>query len=474
MSEDKKLDMEAALKGISDIREAAEASEKKHGIVTEEVKAQIKAIGDEASKALQAHQDVDNKIAASEKKHASEIEAVKEQYAEMYKAYSRGGNAEANVDAFSAVYGKHKGAISDYIRRGVTPGSDAINEIAEAFVEKSMGAAGASDDLAAKNAVYEMIKEQGAETGKGFYYMPETKSLVTGIDPDGGYFTTPDSRTDISITQQFETSPMRAIANIVTTGSNSVELPVDDETGISGGWVGEITSRPETDTPQVGLKTILVHEQYANPSISQKMLDDPFFDIEGWLSAKTNDILLRTENTAFVVGDGSAKPRGFLDYANWTAPGIYERNKIEQIASGSALTVNADGLIKLKGSLKEFYQGGASFLTKRDTFTDISLLKDGQGRYLLNERILPEGVDVRLLGKQLRFADDMPALAASSLSVAYGNFNIGYTIVDRMGVRVLRDPYSNKPLIQFYTTKRVGGDVTNYEAIKIQKTTVSL
>jgi HK97 family phage major capsid protein len=469
-----KENMEAALKGISEIRDAAEASEKKHGIVDAETKAQIKLIGEEASKALAAHQDIDNRILESEKKHASEIKLVKDEYAEMYKAYSRGGTSEVNVDAFAEVYGKHKSALSLYLREGVAPGSDAVNEIANAFVEKSMGTAGAANELAAKNAVYEMVKEQGDITGKGFYYMSEAKTMVTGINPDGGYFTAPDSRTDLSVTQDFETSPMRAISNIITAGSGSVELPVDDNAGITGGWVGEITARPRTGTPQIGLKTILVHEQYANPAISQKMLDDAFFNVEAWLSDKTNAQLLRDENTAFVVGDGSAKPRGFLDYPNWTTPGTYQREALEQIASGVAGEVGANGLRKLQGALKEFYQAGASFLCKRDTFTDISLLKDGAGRYLLNERLLPDGVDVRLLGKPLRFADDMPAAATDSLSVAYGDFNKSYNIVDRMGIRVLRDPYSSKPLIEFYTTKRVGGDLTNYEGIKIQKLAVSL
>jgi HK97 family phage major capsid protein len=472
MSEENQMD--DVLKGLSDIRDAAEKSEKAHGVVTEEVKAQIKTIGEDAAKALAAHQEADNKIVAAEKKHASEIEALKSDYEAMYKKANRPGGTGAAVDAFAETYSQHKGALSEYIRKGVVPGSEAINEIATAFVEKSMGAAGMADELAAKNAVYSMVGEQGDTTGKGFFFVPETKTLVTGVNPDGGYFVNPDYRTDMSITQDFETSPMRAISNIITTGTNSIEVPVDDNTGISGGWVGEITARPQTDTPQVGLKSILVHEQYANPAISQKMLDDAFFNIEAWLSDKTNDILTRTENTAFVVGDGSAKPRGFLGYANWATAGAYERGAIEQIASGVAGEVAANGLRKLQGSLKEFYQAGASFLCQRDTFTDISLLKDGNGRYLLNERMLPDGVDIRLLGKPLRFADDMAAVATDSLSVAYGNFNIGYTIVDRMGLRVLRDPYSSKPLIQFYTTKRVGGDVTNYEAIKIQKLAVTV
>ncbi len=474
MSEENKMD--EVLKGVNDIREAAEKSEKAHGVVTEEVKAQIKAIGDDTSKALAEHQATGLEREAVLKKYASEVEEVKEKYSNMYKAYSRGGNnAASNVDAFAEVYGTHKGAMSEYIRKGVEPGSDVVNEIAEAFVEKSQRLAGISDDLAAKNAVYLMISEQsGGASGKGFFYQPEIKSLVTGINPDGGYFVNPDFRTDITVTREFETSPMRAVSQIITTGTNEVEIPIDDNEGISGGWVGEITPRPETDTPQVGLLKIPVHEQFANPKISQKMLDDAAFNIESWLSEKTSKKFARDENTAFVVGDGSLKPRGFLDYPNWANPGTYERDALEQIASGVAGKVSADGAIKLKGALKGDYQAGAVFLAKRDTFTDLSLLKDGQGRYLLSETMLPDGVDVRLLGKPLFFADDMAAVATDSLSLAYGDFGTSYTIVDRMGIRVLRNPFTDIPFIRFYTTKRVGGAVTNYEGIKIQKLAVSL
>ena len=168
------------------------------------------------------------------------------------------------------------------------------------------------------------------------------------------------------------------------------------------------------------------------------------------------------------------KPRGFLDYPNWTTPKVYQRDALEQIASGTAGKVTADGAINLKGRLKGDYQAGAVFLTQRDTFTDLSLLKDGQGRYLLSETMLPDGVDVRLLGKPLFFADDMPAVAADALALAYGDFGISYTIVDRMGIRILRNPFTDIPFIRFYTTKRVGGDITNYEGIKIQKLALTI
>lgn len=474
MSNENKI--EDAIKGMHEIRTLVEAFEKKNGEMDVETKAQIKAIGDEASKAMAEHQAKGLEVEASVKKYASELDAVKEQCKDMYKVSSRMGvGTKGNIDAFDEVYNEHRSVMSEYIRKGTEPGSNVISEIAVAFVDKSMRLAGVTDDLAAKMAVHTMISEQsGGASGKGFFYAPETKSMVTGINPDGGYFVNPDFRTDITITREFETSPMRAISQIITTGTNEVEIPIDDNEGISGGWVGEITARPETDTPQVGMKKIPVHEQFANPKISQKMLDDAPFNIEAWLSEKTSKKFARDENTAFVVGNGSLKPRGFLDYPNWTTPKTYQRDALEQIASGAVDSVTADGAIKLKGSLKGDYQAGAVFLTQRDTFTDLSLLKDGQGRYLLSETMLPDGVDVRLLGKPLFFADDMAAVAADALALAYGDFGTAYTIVDRMGIRILRNPFTDIPFIRFYTTKRVGGDLTNFEGIKIQKLAVTL
>ena len=272
-----------------------------------EAKAQIKAIGDETSKAMAEHQAKNLELEASVKKYASEMDAVKEQYKDMYKVTNRQGfGGEGDIDAFDEVYNQHKSTMSEYIRKGTEPGSDVINEIAVAFVDKSMRLACVSDDLAAKQAVYKMVGEQsGGASGKGFFWAPEVKSMVTGRNPDGGYFVDPDVRTDITITREFETSPMRAISQIITTGSDEVEIPIDDNEGISGGWVGEIATRPETDTPQVVLKKIAVHEQFANPKISQKMIDDAGFNIEAWLSEKTSKKFAREENTAFVIGNGS-------------------------------------------------------------------------------------------------------------------------------------------------------------------------
>lgn len=459
MSKDK--DMLDVMSGLKSLREVAEKASGESA----ESKAAIAKIGEETSAALAKVQAENLAIVADSKKHQSEIDAVKKDFEELYKKSVRLGSA-GGLDA-AVAYDKYKAELSRYIRKGVTPSSEALNEIASEFVKKTIDG---NDEHAVKNAVYNMLAEQGAEDGKGFYIIPELKnSLVTGSNPDGGYTVLPDRRSDISVTRIFETSPMRAVSQIITTGTNEVESIIDDNESMSGGWVGEATAPSQTNIAQVGLLKIPVHEQYAQPQVTQKMLDDSYFNVEAWLAAKTNDKLTRTENTAFVAGDGANKPKGFLSYAAWASAGVYERNKLEQVNSGTSGVFTADGLRRMQGRLLGAYQAGASFLTKRDSFTEISLLKDGAGRYLLNERMMADGVDVRLLGKPLYFADDMQAIAADALAIAYGDFGTAYTIVDRMGLRVLRDPYTAKPFIKFYTTKRVGGAVTNYQAIKIQK-----
>ena len=163
------------------------------------------------------------------------------------------------------------------------------------------------------------------------------------------------------------------------------------------------------------------------------------------------------------------KPRGFLTYDAWAAAGVYERDKIEQINMGAAAALAADGLIEVQNSLKEAYQGNATWGMKRATFGKALQLK-GNDSYFFSPVLLRDGQSsIQLLGKPVVFMDDMPAVAANALSVAYGDFRTGYTILDRVGLQVLRDPYTNKGFITYYTTQRVGGDVTNFDAIKIGK-----
>jgi len=297
------------------------------------------------------------------------------------------------------------------------------------------------------------------------------KEMVAGSNPDGGYFLTTD-RSDQMSTRIFETSPLRGLANMMTTTSDVMEILLDDDEA-DAGWVGEVQSRPDTDTPEIGMIKIPIHELYAQPRATQKMLDDAGLDLEAWLSRKVERKLGRMENTSFVVGDGSQKPKGFLTYADWTTAGTYQRNAVEQYDTAAASVIAGNDVIQLQNMLIEDYQAGAAWGMRRATWFDIATLKDDDGRYLLNPRIIAEGADKILLGSPVVFMADMPVVADSALPLVYADFEEFYTIVDRFGIRVLRDPYTAKPYVRFYTTKRVGGAVTNYEAGKILKITAA-
>lgn len=294
----------------------------------------------------------------------------------------------------------------------------------------------------------------------------EVKDLIAGSNPDGGYWIRPE-RSATMIQRIFETSPVRTIADVQTTNSDAMEMIIDDDEAATGGWVGETSSRPDTGTPKIGKLTIPVHEQFAQPKATQKMLDDAGFDIEAWLAGKVTRRMSRVENTAFVVGDGSQKPRGFLSLPAWTNAGEYQRGALERVNSGANGAFRADSIKQLQNSLIEDYQASAVFGIKRASWQQVITLKDGQGQYLLDPRSMKVGDTLTLLGKRVIFMNDIPDVANGALAMVYGDFSVGYTIVDRIGFRVIRDNLTDKPNVKFYTTKRTGGDVTNYEALKI-------
>lgn len=289
----------------------------------------------------------------------------------------------------------------------------------------------------------------------------EGKAMSTLSDPDGGYMVAVPM-SDRIVQYIFESTPMRELAGQVSISTRAYPGMYDNDEA-DAGWVGETESRPETKTPQLGQFEIPVHEIYAKPKITQTLLDDNAFDVESWLARKVGAKFSRKQNTAFIVGDGMKKPRGILTY-----PAGSNHKQIEQVVSGNAAALTGDGIILLVGSLKEAYLSNASFLMKRSTLTQIRTLKDGQGNYLWQPNY-QLGLAQTLVGYPIRTGEDMPAVASGSLPVAFGDFREAYLIVDRQGVRVLRDPYSSKPFVEFYHTARVGGDVVNFEALKLQK-----
>lgn len=319
-----------------------------------------------------------------------------------------------------------------------------------------------------RNAFRSYIRKNNAGSG-----VDEIKALAAGSDPDGGFAVTPDMSGRIAALVR-ETSPMRQVANVITIGTDALE-GVNDLNEATSGWVGETEARGETTAPKIGEYRIPVHEQYAEPRATQKLLDDAMFNVEEWLAGKIAERLARMENDAFVNGNGVRKPRGFLTYAAGT-PSASAFNVIEQIASGGAGAFASadpgDALINLVYALKSAYREKAVFMMKRSTLAAVRKLKDGDDNYLWQPDFqLKQGGS--LLGFDVVEAEDMPAIAANSLSIAFGDFNAGYQIVDRQGVRILRDNFTAKPYVKFYTTKRVGGDVVNFEAIKLMKFSAS-
>lgn len=290
----------------------------------------------------------------------------------------------------------------------------------------------------------------------------ESKALSVGSDPDGGYLVTPAMSANI-VKVIAENSPLRELASVETISSDALEI-IQDKDEAGAGWTSETGAVTDSTTPQIAKKTITVHELYAQPKATQKLVDDSAIDIEGWLAEKISEVFYRLENAAFISGSGVGQPRGILTYDAGTDWG-----EIEQVDSGSSGAVTADGLVELYYALKEEYARNATFLMNRAVVQSVRLLKESTTDQYLWQPGLAAGAPDTLLGVPVKQAADMPTADTDSLSVAVGDFARAYQIVDRIGIRVLRDPYTEKPFVKFYTTKRVGGDVVNFEAIKIQK-----
>ena len=294
--------------------------------------------------------------------------------------------------------------------------------------------------------------------------------MSAGSAPDGGFWISPDM-TGRLVQLVYETSPIRQYASVQSISTAELEGDYDlDEAG-TGGWVGETAARAgNTDTPSLGGWVIRVYEQYAEPRATQIFLDDARIDVEGWLAAKVAAKFARVENTAFVTGTGVNQPRGFTTYGAGTpaATTMATWSVIQQVASGAASALTADGLINLVYALKSVYRNGAIFGMNRTTERDARLLTDGNGNYFWLPDFSRAGAS-SLLGYPVVELPDMPSISAGTEPIVFGNLREAYQIVDRAGsVSTLRDPYTTKGRVKFYTRKRVGGDVVNFEAIALQ------
>jgi len=297
----------------------------------------------------------------------------------------------------------------------------------------------------------------------------EEKALQTGVAGDGGYVVPGEVETEITRLMT-HISPIRAIAGVRQISASVYKRPIT-VTGPETGWVGETATRSETDSQVIAELSYQTAELYAMPAATSAFLDDAAVDVGQWIADEVNAAFAAQETTAFVTGDGTNKPKGFLA-ATTVAEGSWEWGKLGYVATGTSGALPSsnpsDVLVDLVYALKSGYRQNASWVMNRKTQGAIRKLKDSDGNYLWQPATSADG-RASLMGFPLVEAEDMPNVGANSLSVAFGDFRRGYLIVDRQGVNVLRDPYSSKPYVLFYTTKRVGGGIADFDAIKLLK-----
>jgi len=301
----------------------------------------------------------------------------------------------------------------------------------------------------------------------------EEKALSVGSNPDGGYLVPTETETEITRLLT-SISPIRSIASVQQVSSAVYRKPVTIA-GAAVGWVAETASRPQTSSQTIDAINFPTAELYAMPAATAQFLDDAAVDVGQWIADEVNAAFAAQEGTAFVSGDGANKPTGFLHYtavadASWSWDNI---GYIATGVSGALPSSNpSDILVDLVYALKAGYRQNASWVMNRKTQAALRKLKDADGNYIWQPAASPQG-NATLMGFPLVEAEDMPDIGAAATAIAFGDFKRGYLIVDRMGVNVLRDPYSAKPYVLFYTTKRVGGGVQDFQAIKLLKFAVS-
>ncbi len=294
-------------------------------------------------------------------------------------------------------------------------------------------------------------------------------SLNKGADAEGGYLA--PREWDRTITDKLLIlSDMRSLATIQTISTNGFKK-LFNLRGTASGWVGETAARPETAGPTFGSMDFQTGELYANPAATQQMLDDAEIDLETWLAGEVQTEFAYQEGLAFVSGSGAnGRPNGILTYiTGGTNAAANPLGAVTTVNSGAAATLTADGIVNLTQALPTAFTGNARFAMNKATLGAARLLKDTTGNYLWQPSY-QAGQPSTLLGYPVSEIAALPALAAGSKSVLFGDFARTYLIVDRVGVRVLRDPYTNKPFVMFYTTKRVGGGVVNPESMKALNT----
>jgi HK97 family phage major capsid protein len=297
----------------------------------------------------------------------------------------------------------------------------------------------------------------------------EGKAMSSAVAADGGYLLDPQTADSIR-SMLGSTSSLRAISNVVQVDATSFDVLID-RSDVGSGWATEAAATSESSTPTIERISIKLHELSAMPKASQRLLDDSAFDVEGWLAGKIATRFIRAEASAFINGDGIDKPKGIL-LSTKVANASWTWGNLGYIPTGAAsdfATTNPiDCIVTLVYALAADYRANATFVMNSKTAGAVRKIKDTEGRFMWSDG-LAANAPATLMGYRVLIAEDMPDIAANAYPIAFGDFSAGYTIAERPDLRILRDPFSAKPNVLFYASKRVGGDVTDYAAIKLLK-----
>ena len=399
--------------------------------------------------------ELNKAFAAFKTEHQEELKGIKAKFADVVQA--------EKVERINTEIGKLQTALDD-----------TNAQLAAARLGGAGDGPAVSTEARDHARAFNQFFRRGTE--EGLRELEMKAALRTDSDPDGGYVV-PDQMEQTIDRVLGSVSAMRSIASVMSVSAGSYKKLVN-QGGAGAGWVGERQARPETATPTLAELSFPAMEIYANPAATQTLLDDARVDIAAWLAEEVSTAFAEAEGAAFISGDGVNQPRGLLSY-DTVANASQSWGNIGYTASGvaAALTDSShngvDALIDLIYSIKQGYRQNARFLMNKSLQATVRKLKSKTEELYLWQPPVQAGQPATLLGYPITDDDNMPDVAAGAFPVAFGDFRRGYLIVDRFGVRVLRDPYTNKPYVHFYTTKRVGGGVQNFEAIKLLKIAAS-
>ena len=389
-----------------DVEQVAQELQQKFDAFKEKNDKRIDAIAQEKGKLAGEVETLNVKL--------SELDALKSDLEDELKQVKRPGGGTQSKEA-----GEHKAAFIDFVRKGK---DDGLRDL-------------------------------------------ERKALQVGVDEDGGY-AVPEELDRTILTLLKDEVVMRQEANTITVGGANYKKLVNLG-GTASGWGGETDARPETQASRLAQIEPYMGEIYGNPQATQTMLDDAFFNVESWINSELASEFSEKEEIAFTTGDGSKKPKGFLAYPSSDAADANRAfGTLQHVLSGATAGVTADAIIKLIYTLRKSHRTGAKFMMNNNSLFQIRILKDAEGNYLWRPGLELDQPST-LGGYGIAENEQMPDIAADAKAIAFGNFKRGYTIVDRIGTRILRDPYTNKPFVGFYTTKRTGGMLVDSQSIKL-------